>query len=416
MNMYIRKSRLEIINCLRDPLYKNSLYLMLTSVVSSGLGFLFWVIAAKLYTPEDVGIATGLISCMSLIILVSRFGLDYSIIRFFPIGDKSKIISTSIYLTTLFVIFFGLIFVIKIDRFSDNLTLIKETSNAVIFIVTIVANSITTVFGFSFIANREGGYYFLQNLIVGLRLLFIVPLVYLGAIGIFGAVGISYLIAVAISFLAINKSGINLKPKIDKKFLKDAYHFSLGNYLANIFQTAPNQIIPLLILSIFGPKETAYYYIAFSIFSLIMMIPNSISMSLFVEGSYGETLKKSVIKSLTLIILITIPTVFAVYVSAGWLLEIIGKGYSLNGLNLLRVMLFATIFLPANYIYFSIKRIQNDIKGLAYLNGLIFLVVIVVGYFLMRAYGLIGIGYAWIISYAIGSLFVVITGYKEKWF
>ena len=44
----------------KDPLYRNSMYLMATSVVSAGFGFLFWILAAKLYPKEDVGIATAL--------------------------------------------------------------------------------------------------------------------------------------------------------------------------------------------------------------------------------------------------------------------------------------------------------------------------------------------------------------------
>jgi hypothetical protein len=44
----------------KDPLYKNSVYIMLTSVVAAAYGFIFRIIAAKLYPKEDVGIAMAL--------------------------------------------------------------------------------------------------------------------------------------------------------------------------------------------------------------------------------------------------------------------------------------------------------------------------------------------------------------------
>lgn len=73
----------------KDPLYKNSFFIMLTSLSSSGFGFVFWMLAAKLYMKEDVGIATALISSMGMLILLTRFGLDVSIIRFFPKRTKA---------------------------------------------------------------------------------------------------------------------------------------------------------------------------------------------------------------------------------------------------------------------------------------------------------------------------------------
>lgn len=84
----IPKTRAELQHHLRDPLYKSSYFIMLTSISNAGFGFLFWILAARLYPKEDVGVATALISSMALLVLLSRFGLDQSIIRFFPERDK----------------------------------------------------------------------------------------------------------------------------------------------------------------------------------------------------------------------------------------------------------------------------------------------------------------------------------------
>ena len=76
------------------------------------------MLAAKLYSLQDVGIATALISSMALLVLLSRFGLDASIIRFFPGADKSRIFSTSAIITTFFVVVFGAVFIVGVDVFS----------------------------------------------------------------------------------------------------------------------------------------------------------------------------------------------------------------------------------------------------------------------------------------------------------
>ncbi len=60
---------------------------MLNSITGSGIGFIFWIVAAKFYSTEVVGITTALLSSITLITMFSFLGFDQSIIRF-PSGDK----------------------------------------------------------------------------------------------------------------------------------------------------------------------------------------------------------------------------------------------------------------------------------------------------------------------------------------
>lgn len=45
---------LKLIRKFRDHFYKNSIFLMLSSVIKIGTRFVFWMIAAKLYSVENV--------------------------------------------------------------------------------------------------------------------------------------------------------------------------------------------------------------------------------------------------------------------------------------------------------------------------------------------------------------------------
>ncbi|MCD6213638.1 MAG: oligosaccharide flippase family protein [Candidatus Desulfofervidus sp.] len=100
MKIWLPKNQEELKEYLRDPLYKNSFFIMLTSISNAGFGFFFWMLAAKLYPKEDVGIATALISSMALLVLLSRLGLDQSLIRFFPERDKNSVFGTSAVIRT----------------------------------------------------------------------------------------------------------------------------------------------------------------------------------------------------------------------------------------------------------------------------------------------------------------------------
>jgi len=73
-----------------DSLYRNSIYLILSMGVVSVFGFFFWMINARLYSAEQVGIGTTLISLMSLISSFSFLGLGNNLIKYLPTSDKKK--------------------------------------------------------------------------------------------------------------------------------------------------------------------------------------------------------------------------------------------------------------------------------------------------------------------------------------
>jgi len=68
-----------------DSLYKNSIYLMLSTAVMAFFGFFFWIINARLFKPEQVGIATTLISVLTLISTFSILGLGNSLINIYQL-------------------------------------------------------------------------------------------------------------------------------------------------------------------------------------------------------------------------------------------------------------------------------------------------------------------------------------------
>jgi len=396
---------------IKDPLYKNSFFIMLSSVSAAAFGFIFWMLAAKLYPKEDVGIATALISSLSLLILLSRFGLNQSIIRFFPEKDKSKVFSTSAIITTFFAVLFGLIFIAGVNIWSPELTIVKKY--AFIYLLFLAVNSMTSLTVTSLVALRKAEYYFFQNLLAGSRIVFLLPLIFFGAFGIFSSVGISFILVLIFSLFLLIKSGV--KPVgLDRKFLNDAFHFSAGNYIVGLLTAAPNMILPIMVLNTLGAEETAHYYIAFAIASLLFTVPSAVSISLFVEGSHGEALKKTTLKSLFAIFSLLIPAVTIVYFLGGTILSLIGKSYAIAGLNLLRIMVLSSFFVAICKVYFSIKKVQKDIKTLIFLSALIFVLLLSSSYVLLK-FGIVGVGYAWMFSYGLSSLVVGVMVKRERW-
>ena len=53
-------------------MYRNAYALMLNTVVNSGLGLLYWIVAARTSSPEDVGRGNALISLMLLVSILTQ--------------------------------------------------------------------------------------------------------------------------------------------------------------------------------------------------------------------------------------------------------------------------------------------------------------------------------------------------------
>src|SRR5437764_12178959 len=72
-----------------DPQHRDGLALVLSSGISSVVGLLYWVVAARLFLPEEVGVNTTLISTMTLLGITSQLNLGSALLRFVPVAGRA---------------------------------------------------------------------------------------------------------------------------------------------------------------------------------------------------------------------------------------------------------------------------------------------------------------------------------------
>ncbi len=366
------------------------------------------MLAARFYPQEDVGVATALISSMGMLILLSKLGFDQSIIRFFPTRDKSRVLGTAITVTTLFGLVLGVLFIATVDIWSPGLHQVKDY--ALLYIAFLIANSVTAFIGAAFVALRKSEFYFLQSLLFGSRLLILIPpLVFLGALGIFSSLGLSFIIALIVSVFLLYRSGIHLSG-LDQEFLLDSFRFSAGNYISGLLIAAPpSTILPILVLNILGAEQAAQYFIAYAIVMFLFLIPTSFTTSLFVEGgSHGEALKRNVLKSLAGIFALLVPAVVGLFVFGEYILGLIGPDY-VAGLELVKVLAISSFFFSFSEVFIAIKKVQYGLKSLIVISAIIFILLLGSSYALMLQFGILGVGYAWILTYASIGIVVVLS-------
>lgn len=397
----------------KNPLYKSSFFITFSRFLNAGIGFIFWIVAAKLYSVEDVGIATNLIASMGIIMSFSKFGFDFSLIRYINIIEKEKVVNTSLSVTMIASFIIGIIYLIGINYSSDLNIIGSNFMNLGFFLIFAMMETIVVIIGVALTAIRKADYYFIQNFVLAIRVPLLIPLAFLGSFGIFGSVGLAFMFAGLASILYINKT-IKIDFKIDKKFIKESFMFSGGNYISNVFSTVPSLILPILVLNLLGEAEAAKYYIAFAIGNLVLIIPTALSTSLFVEGSHGEDLRKNVLITGLALYSLLIPCVIFIYYSGGYFLSLIGKEY-VESIELLRILALSSLLVAMNNIFIAIHNIKMRVERNVILNLILFLLLPSLSYFFILKFGIVGIGYAWIVTYGIIDLYIIILIKKAGW-
>jgi len=402
VNVISFRQRLKLITA--TSLYRNAFYLMLASAVTSLLGFFFWMVVARFYSETDVGFSSAIISVINLIALLSLVGLDFSVIRFLHQASKPKeLINSSLTLCGLVSLIIAAIFVSGINFWSPALSFVKQ--NAIFFLAFLAVAVLTTLSSLTdsvFIAKRRAGFVLSRNIIFSLLKL---PLpiafaIFLHTFGIVISWGIALAIAVVISlllFLPRVEGGYKPIPTLNIGHTKGILKYSFGSYIASLLARAPIMILPLMVVNLLGTESNAYYYIAWTVASILMALSLAISNSLFAESVYSANkIKENVTRAIKLTFLLLIPAVIVLIIAAKWILLAFGESYSANALTLLYILSISNLPRGINYIYIVLLRVQDRVKELIIIQGLVAVAVLTLSLLALPSYGIIGVGYVWL--------------------
>jgi O-antigen/teichoic acid export membrane protein len=388
-----------------QPLYRNAYYLLASIIVTSLLGFVFWMLAARLYPVGDVGLASAGISAMSLLAIIAEPGLGASLIRFLPKAGKNSVgfINSSITVSGLFSLVIAGVFIAGIGLWSPALAFLRDNvQNVALFLGFTVAWTVYNLVDQTFMAVSSAGSILIKNTVSdGIKLVFVAVFAALsGGLGILVSTGLGVVIGVLLAVLWLlprAHPGYRFMPTFKRHFTRETLAFSAGNYLAGLLWVAPTMFLPLLVVNTMGGEMNAYFFVAWSIASLVYAIPRSFSQSLFAEGSAREeSLLHDAKRTLVYCLLIFLPVFGIVFLLGGRILLVFGKEYSENAKTLLWLLTLSAVPVSINYIFIAIMRVRKEIKKLNIACLTIFVVGTGLSYILMKTQGLLGVAYGWV--------------------
>lgn len=391
----------SVTSSLKDSYYTNSMWMVLASLASAGAGFLFWILAAKLFSSEEVGLASALISSGLLIVSISRLGFEQAIIRFFPDKNQSTVYTSIMMVIMTVCVIMTISFFFSVNALSSSLSFIR--GSYLVFFVFVFSSSLLSLTGSVFVAKKRSFYYFVQSVIGACRLLFLPILITFGTLGILGSLSLATVITTCFSLLFVSNLGVHIAA-VDRQFLKDSFSFSISNYSAGLLMMAPGLLLPIIALNTLGTNAAAYYYMSYSMASFLFIVPNALSTSLFVEGSHGVDLSQITKKAIRTSFLSLTLLVVVVVTLGYFLLSFLGPGYVQNGYGLLVLMSISSFPIALVQIAFSTLLVKKSLKNMVLLGFVQFTAVLFAVSYLIGPFGLDGIGFGWLFGNTLVAL------------
>lgn len=368
---------------LDDTLFRNSIYLMLTTGVMGAFGFFFWLIAAHLFTPDEIGVGTSLISVMSLISVISMLGFNSTFIRILPNStNRNNEINTGSLLVVAASVIMAVIYLFGARYFAPSLEIVRANVwYAAGFVVMVSLASVNTLTDSIFVAYRSAQFTLITDGFVtsGVKLVLPLAFVALGAYGVFASAGLAASAGMIASIVyLIVKFGYRPQFRIHFPTLRAVFHYSFTNYLANLFSVVPTLILPIIILNHLGGAAAGYFFLAFMIANLIYAIPVAISGSLFAEGSYGtQSLRMLARRSTWMLVAIMVPVAVIFAAIGPFILGFFGSAYSAGGASTIAILALAAPAVAGFNIGSSLLRITKQVYALVVVNILYAIMVCV---------------------------------------
>lgn len=399
---------------LRLPIYRNGYALLFSGVTSAGLGVVYWMLAARFYTPELVGLNSALIAAIMFLSGVAQLGLSSLLTYFIPRAGvrASTLISGAYAVGIVGAAVVGAIFVWGVNLWAPELSIIVSTwTMKVAFILSVVVMAVFTLQDSVLIGLRQPLWVPVENTLVAVaKVALLIGLVGIWQYGITAAWMVPTLLALGpVTWVIVCRFVPNYQRTVQDKAvgftLRDIRSHGVGNYVGGLFSLSSTKLLPVIVAQVLGAEANAYFYMPWMITIGLQIIIHSMATSFTVEATHdgakqGEYYRKVVGQCLRLLL----PLILLVTVGAPYILAFFGSDYVTNGVTLLRLLPLSLIPNLFVIMYLSTARLQNRMNAVMLVQGTVCILMLGLSYLFMGWWGITGVGAAWLMTQSIVAI------------
>jgi O-antigen/teichoic acid export membrane protein len=372
-----------------DALYRTSGLLVVNLTVLSGLGFVFWTAAARLFPARDVGVLSGWVAACTLLATVGGLGLGNMLIRQLPSHhEQRRLIMTSAALLATLGAVLSVAAMLAVPIVAPSRLGLDASGGAHwIVLVLVVATALSALVDAALVAAQAARQLVTKNVAGGIvRIALLVPLMDGGVAGLLLAYTGGLLVA-----------------------------FSLGNYLGGVVGILPSTAVPLIVLAVLGPTPAAYFGVAFLMIGFLNFLPSSVAQAYFAHASHPDVdAVREFRKAIGTSYAVMLPACAGLIVAAPLLLRIFGPGYAAGATTPLRILALAGIATALTYLIDAALNVQHRPLAYGVMNA-VNAALVVGGVALVAHDGLTAVAVAWLIAQAASALIgVAVVAYRRR--
>ena len=418
-----------------DSLVRNSLFMMTSTVVTGLLGYVFWFVAARVFSSTDVGIASAVISLCSTAALLTYLGPSAMLIERLHAYERSRAwTSHLVRVCAATAVATAVVAAVAIPVFAHSTgygSFFGPPGAAVLAVIGAVAWAVVNLYCFAFVAARRADALLaVQGLISLLKVLLVVPLCVLGlgARGIVIAWVASSLFGVALGALwllpglglgggrgrhAVHATaareprhpvGVALDGQSPRTRAAYAWHL-IGQHLTGVGGLLTPLVLPVLVVVRLGVRANAYFYITWMIGSVFFMVSPAISNALFAESvRAGSSLRATVGKALRVTSFLLVPAIVVMAAGGKLILGIFGPAYATAGYELLILLALSAGPDAVSNIAVAVCRSTGRLAYSVAINIGILITTLTAAWLLMPRFGLLGVGVGWLGAQVLGAI------------
>lgn len=390
---------------MNQSLFTNAGYLLGVNLVGALTGFVFWGLAARVYQPEEVGIASAILSVMALLSGIAGMGMGNGLIRFLPeTRSPKRLLNTVFTFSALMALLVSSVYLLGLILWSPSLVALQQNGLYVGgFLAYVTTATVGAVIQMAFVARRQAGYALIHTCVIHVgRLLFVVMLARLGAVGLMGSMTLAVVLTAMFSLLILLpkvEPGYRLRPGIGWHDLVVIIPYSLGNHIAGLLTQTSQMILPLITLEILGATSSGHAYVAWMLGNLLTSPGVALAGSAFAEGSNAPHKLPVILPRAAIVgLALTLPGAAVLGITAPWILQLFGDGYAQEGTGLLRWMAAAAPLAVLVGIYYTYLRVRKKIIPLILLSGTVAAATLGLTTTLMSHFGIVVSGVGWLIG------------------
>jgi O-antigen/teichoic acid export membrane protein len=416
--------RVGIRTRLLDSLYRNSYALVASSLLTSLFGFAYWVVAARAYSATAVGVNAALISAMTFLTSVSQLNLKGALNRFLPrAGPAARRFVIRAYLLALGVTAVtSLVFIAGLDLWTPRLEFLADRPElALWFVAATMAWTLFVLQDSVLTGIRQAVWVPAENLIFAVAKLALL----LAAAEAFPAYGVFFswslpgiALVVPVTMLLFGRlipTHIRqTRGREQPLATRGIARYAAADSVAYLIWVGTGAVLPLIVLQELGAKANAHFFVCWSIAYSLYLISLSMGKALLAEGSLEPHAlhrhwRRTIVESARLVV----PGAIAVVLGAPLILGLMGRSYSTDAANLLRLLAASAIPFVVVAAHVNAARVEQRMRVVVGTFAALCALVFALGLPLMDWLGIVGLGMAWLGAQSAVAL-VVATGHRHK--